>query len=77
MTRRRLPALSADDVVRALERAGFRVHRIKGSHHHLRKPDDLRPDPLFPCTGAICRRARCGRSSSRLAFSVREFLDFL
>jgi len=41
MTRRRLPALSADDVVRALERAGFSVHRIKGSHHHLRNPDRL------------------------------------
>jgi predicted RNA binding protein YcfA (HicA-like mRNA interferase family) len=39
MRPRRLPALAADDVVRALERAGFRVHRIKGSHHHLRNPE--------------------------------------
>lgn len=33
---RRLPALTADHVVRALQRAGFAVHRVKGSHHHLR-----------------------------------------
>jgi hypothetical protein len=29
MTRRRLPAMSADEVIRALERAGFGVHRIR------------------------------------------------
>ena len=33
---RRLPALSAADLLRALRRAGFTVERIKGSHHHLR-----------------------------------------
>jgi predicted RNA binding protein YcfA (HicA-like mRNA interferase family) len=33
---RRLPALTAADLLRALRRAGFTVERIKGSHHHLR-----------------------------------------
>ena len=33
---RRLPALTAADLLRALRRAGFSVERIKGSHHHLR-----------------------------------------
>ncbi len=33
---RRLPALGADQVVRALLRAGFAVQRVKCSHHHLR-----------------------------------------
>lgn len=36
---RRLPALGASQVVRALQRAGFSVHRVKGSHHHLRHAD--------------------------------------
>ena len=48
MTRRKLPALSADQVVRALERAGFSVHRIKGSHHHLRDPARPRARPVVP-----------------------------
>jgi predicted RNA binding protein YcfA (HicA-like mRNA interferase family) len=32
----RLPSLKAEDVIRALRKAGFEVTRIKGSHHVLR-----------------------------------------
>jgi predicted RNA binding protein YcfA (HicA-like mRNA interferase family) len=35
----RLPALTARSLIRALERLGFQVHRIRGSHHYLRHPD--------------------------------------
>ena len=35
---RRLPACTGQDVLRALERAGFYVHHVKGSHHGLRHP---------------------------------------
>lgn len=34
-----LPALPGAKVVRALERAGFTVARISGSHHVMRHPD--------------------------------------
>lgn len=34
-----LPVLAGSRVVRALERAGFKVVRIRGSHHVLRHPD--------------------------------------
>lgn len=34
----RLPRVSGFEVVRALERAGFRVARIRGSHHALAGP---------------------------------------
>ena len=37
---RRLPALKARDVIRALEKAGFVVVRIKGSHHFIVHRDD-------------------------------------
>lgn len=39
---RRLPALRPQKVIRALERAGFFVHRVSGSHHVLRHVDDSR-----------------------------------
>jgi predicted RNA binding protein YcfA (HicA-like mRNA interferase family) len=39
---RRLPALKPREVIRALERAGFFVHRVSGSHHVLRRVDDPR-----------------------------------
>ncbi len=34
-----VPAVRGDKLVRALERAGFVVTRIRGSHHRLRHPD--------------------------------------
>ena len=37
---RRLPAIKPREVIRALERAGFFVHRISGSHYVLRHVDN-------------------------------------
>jgi predicted RNA binding protein YcfA (HicA-like mRNA interferase family) len=34
-----LPVVRPRQLIRALERAGFFVHHIRGSHHHLRHPD--------------------------------------
>jgi predicted RNA binding protein YcfA (HicA-like mRNA interferase family) len=34
-----IPAVPGTKVVRALERAGFKVTRIKGSHRMMRHPD--------------------------------------
>lgn len=33
------PSVSAERVIRALEKAGFEVVRITGSHHIMRHPD--------------------------------------
>ena len=73
----RLPALRPDRVIRALERAGFIVMRVRGSHHrlhHPEKPDrlvtvpmhnkDLRPGTLY----AIIRQA---------GMTAEEFATFL
>ena len=35
----KLPAVTGADVVRALERAGFAVIRIRSSHHIMQHPD--------------------------------------
>ena len=46
---RKLPALRPKAVMRALERAGFRLVRITGSHHiheHPSRPDRVVPVPL-------------------------------
>jgi predicted RNA binding protein YcfA (HicA-like mRNA interferase family) len=34
-----IPVVSGTELVRALERAGFVVTRVKGSHHRLKHPD--------------------------------------
>jgi predicted RNA binding protein YcfA (HicA-like mRNA interferase family) len=36
------PALTGREIVQALERLGFVVIRIRGSHHFLRHPDGRR-----------------------------------
>lgn len=35
----KLPSLRGRELIRALERAGFRVVRVRGSHHFLAHPD--------------------------------------
>ena len=34
-----LPVVRPRQLIRALERAGFFVHHIRGSHHYLRHPN--------------------------------------
>ncbi len=34
-----VPAVRGDKLIKALERAGFEVTRVRGSHHRLRHPD--------------------------------------
>ena len=34
-----LPVVRPRQLIRALERAGFFMHHIRGSHHYLRHPD--------------------------------------
>lgn len=35
----RLPSCKPREVIRALERAGFFVHHVRGSHHYLKHPE--------------------------------------
>ena len=34
-----VPAIRGDRVVKALEKAGFKIARVTGSHHIMRHPD--------------------------------------
>ena len=44
----RLPSLTGKQVVRALERGGFAVIRIKASHHFLRHRHDATRQTVVP-----------------------------
>ena len=48
----RLPIVTGRQVVRALERGGFNVIRIKGSHHFLRHSDDPTRQTVVPVHGS-------------------------
>ncbi|MHB8342469.1 MAG: type II toxin-antitoxin system HicA family toxin [Mycobacteriales bacterium] len=61
-----LPAVSGAKVVKALERAGFAVARVSGSHHVLRHPDGrVVVVPVHPAQ--TWRRGPCAASSSSWA----------
>ena len=72
----RLPALRPQQVIRALERAGWQVHRQRGSHVSMRKEG-----VLFLITVPLHRRD-LPRGTLRdiikdAGLTVEEFLEFL
>ncbi len=50
--RQRLPRANGRQVIRALERIGFRTVRIRGSHHHMAHEKDPSRMATFPIHGA-------------------------
>ena len=52
MAARRLTGINGRAVLRALERAGFRLERVTGSHHVLRTPGAPGFKVIVPLHGA-------------------------
>ncbi|WP_395708494.1 type II toxin-antitoxin system HicA family toxin [Reyranella sp.] len=74
----RLPIASGRDIVRALERAGFLVDRVVGSHHVMVHPKDSRRTVSVPVHGNRELKRGTLRSIIRQAgFSVEEFRSLL
>jgi len=53
-----VPAVPGIKVVKAVERAGFEVTRISGSHHVMRHPDG-RMVPFRSITDGTCPEEPC------------------
>lgn len=72
-----LPALRPVKVLKALQRAGFYVHHIKGSHHFLKHPD--RPDlrVTVPVHNDDLKRKTLVSIIDQAGCSVEEFLELL
>jgi predicted RNA binding protein YcfA (HicA-like mRNA interferase family) len=74
----RLPAVSGRDVIRVLERAGFTVVRIEGSHHRLVHPDDRTRATTVPAHGSKTLKRGTVRSILKQArFTIDEFRALL
>lgn len=74
----RLPALKGDEVVRALERAGFSVVRIKGSHHVLEHESDPSRRTVVPVhAGRDIKRGLLRKIIDDAGLTVEEFRGLL
>jgi predicted RNA binding protein YcfA (HicA-like mRNA interferase family) len=72
-----LPALKPARVLRALERAGFFVHHVKGSHYILKHPDKLHLRVTLPFRGTDLKRRTLMSIIEQSDLSIDEFLSFL
>jgi predicted RNA binding protein YcfA (HicA-like mRNA interferase family) len=74
----RLPALKAREVVRALERAGFVVSRISGSHCRLIHSRDPARKVTVPLHGSSdVKRGTLRAIIAQAGLSVEEFIVLL
>ena len=73
----RLPALTARDVIRALERAGFAVSRTSGSHCRLIHTADPARKVTVPVRSGDLKRGTLRGIISQAGFTVGEFIALL
>jgi predicted RNA binding protein YcfA (HicA-like mRNA interferase family) len=52
LAKRKLAGLKGPQIVRALQRGGFKLIRVSGSHHVLRKPGAPHSKVIVPVHGA-------------------------
>jgi len=75
---RRLSAVNAKHAIRALEKAGFVVDRVVGSHYVMAHPADTARAVTVPYHGSRDLKPGTIRSIIRQAgFTVEEFRRFL
>jgi predicted RNA binding protein YcfA (HicA-like mRNA interferase family) len=74
----RLPTVTGRDVVGALERGGFSVIRIKGSHHFVRHDQDPTRQSVVPVHGnEDLGRPILRKILSDVGLTPEEFIDLL
>lgn len=73
----RLPAVTPRNLIAALERMGFSLHHVRGSHHYLKHPDD----PAIRVTVALhsktLKRGTLGAILRQAHLTVAELREYL
>ncbi|MDX2265745.1 MAG: type II toxin-antitoxin system HicA family toxin [Hyphomicrobiales bacterium] len=72
----RLPALSPRKVIKALERGGFVVHHVTGSHHIMRHADGMRRVTV-PFHNRDLKTGALHRIVKDAGFTIEEFIQLL
>ena len=75
--RRKIPTLTPKKLIRALERGGFTLYRVKGSHHHFIHPDNPELLVVVPYHAKDMRRPLMKAIIKQADLTKEEFLDLL
>jgi predicted RNA binding protein YcfA (HicA-like mRNA interferase family) len=70
----RLPSLKPREVLRALERAGFALHHVSGSHYVLKHSQKTHLRVTLPWHNKDLRRGTLRSIIEQAGFTVSEFL---
>jgi len=73
----RLPTLTAKQVMRALERAGFVLRRVRGSHHVYAFPGQPERQPVVPNHHRDLARPLVRSIIKQAGMTEEEFAKFL
>ena len=73
----RLPALKPREVIRALERAGFLLHHVTGSHHYFKHPERPALRVTVPVHAQDLKRGTLAAIIKQAGLTTEEFLKFL
>lgn len=74
---RKLPAVTPRKLIRALEKAGFEVHHIAGSHHILRHKENAALRVTVPFHNRDLKAGTLHRIVKDAGLTADEFLDLL
>jgi predicted RNA binding protein YcfA (HicA-like mRNA interferase family) len=70
----KLPALKPARVIKALQRNGYYIHHVRGSHYFLRKSD---VNVIIPYHNRDLKPGTLRSIIEQSGFTVEEFLDLL
>ena len=73
----RLPALKPKEVLRLLQREGFVVHHVSGSHYVLKHPGKKHLRVTLPWYGRDLKRGTLGSIIQQAGYTNSEFLELL
>ena len=74
---KQLPAIRPKQLIRALERAGFIVHRVTGSHYILKHPVNITVRVTVPFHNRDLKRGTLQSIVKQAGFTNEEFLELL
>ncbi len=73
----KLPAITSRKLIKALEKAGFKVHHVAGSHHILRHKENVALRVTVPFHNRDLKTGTLHRIVKDAGLTIGELLDLL